>query len=200
MSVKHAHRGRGGANRCRSEAADASWNAAFVQCQGVWKHGEMQSLWHMSQKKCQDRSQGLCLPQIRCFEPWPRRRSGGRVKTPRRYLVDILRLEVELKRQNAYWTLISPSVFRVKSGFLSKDTCMSVKKSTSGIIIIGPNSTVNISWFYFALFVLVCDERAVGKQLSIIHFCSTASSEFRRNGGMAGITGQSAVRHFFVLS
>lgn len=53
-------------------------------------------------------------------------------------------------------------------------------KITSGIIIIRPNSTVNISWFYFALFVLVCDERAVGKQLSIIHFSSTGSSKFSR--------------------
>lgn len=164
----------------RSEAADASWNAAFLQCKGVWKYGEMQSLWHMSQKKCQDRSQGLCLPQIRCFEPWPWSLSGGRVKRPRRYLVDILRLEVELKRQNTYWTLIS---VQGQVRFSEQGHLHVRKKSTSGIIIIRPNSTVNISWFYFALFVLVCDEQASENGYQLFTFAQQAHQNLGEAAG-----------------
>lgn len=42
------------------------------------------------------------------------------------------------------------------------------------------NTGVNILWFYSTLFVLVCDNQAIGKQLSIIHICSTGSSKFIR--------------------
>lgn len=97
----------------------------------------------------------------------------GHLKRPRRYLLHILWLQKKKKSP-----LVSHFCSWQVQGQLRSCVCVI---TTVGVII-SPNSSVNISWFDFALFVLVCDERAIGKQSSIIHLCSTGSSEF---SGMA---------------
>lgn len=70
-----------------------------------------------------------------------------------------------------------PSHLRVHGQLLHKDTCIHVKM-TLELMSIRPNTPMNILWSHSTLFVLVCDNQAIGKQSSIIHVCPTGSSKF----------------------
>lgn len=145
---------------------------AFVPCEGASRCNRCDTCIRGGHQKCQDHSRGLCEPQIRRFEPWPGRAPRAALRGPDVICSTFFGCK---KKKNP---LVSHFCSWQVQGQLRSCVCVI---TTVGVII-SPNSSVNISWFDFALFVLVCDERAIGKQSSIIHLCSTGSSEF---SGMA---------------
>lgn len=154
------------------------------------KHSHCKICCSTDKKKCQGQNEGLCLMEITLFEPWP---EGFLVTFTWCTLWGQKALMVSSRHSwaqlHVFGGKISPEwhssamhflfLYLTVHGFVALSARGHLHPCKDDFEINHlPTNTLNISWFYFTLFVLVfCDNQVVGKHLSIIHSCSIGSSE-----------------------
>ena len=145
-----------------------------------------------NQNKCLELYEGLCLLEITLFELWPKSflayykrpkcqnamMVSGRHSSAAMHVVREKKKEKQNSKTVSVLFMCSSLTLEFMVNSLSWwGGHLHLCKNDFESNYFQANTPVNILWLYSTLFVLVCDNQAIGKQLSIIHIYS---SEFIR--------------------